>query len=232
MGEEGAHRHAPIVRRKKINPDGGKCEGTSCSRPRTRPWDGSTTWASRANPGHERTTGNSDVDPALIATLDMIEYGDHVVYVHSDTPLMPRHRAAWGSWNCMGRSALLDIRGLGRGKDREAMEGSASGFGRTLGERRRIRRKATSRWRVRAAAMYHPSHPQNLETYEDGFVSLNPHTPPKPELVYRRQVMAHPQFVRWTHEGRDDVNTKFQRRDGVWFCGVQMGYEFHEDASF
>jgi uncharacterized protein len=43
----------------------------------------------------------------LLDLLREIQYAPNVVYVHSDPQLMPRRRHAWASWNCMGKSALL-----------------------------------------------------------------------------------------------------------------------------
>ena len=71
---------------------------------------------------------------------------------------------------------------------------------------------------------------QNLKTSTGILVSLNPHTAPNPDLVYRRQVMAHPQFTRRTHEGRSAIKENFQGGDGLWFYGAYMGYGFHEDG--
>jgi hypothetical protein len=74
------------------------------------------------------------VDPDLLDALDKIEYGDNVVYVHSDPNLMPQRKAAWGSWNCMGKSELLSTHSAkdSKKKKNEAMEGAASGFGNKL----------------------------------------------------------------------------------------------------
>jgi len=41
------------------------------------------------------TDDSKSIDPELIAALDQIEYGDNVVYVHSDPKLMPTRKAAW-----------------------------------------------------------------------------------------------------------------------------------------
>jgi len=156
----------------------------------------------------------------LIRALTKVEYGDNSVYVHSDPNLMPSRRVAWASWNCMGKSSLLICKG--KGNDKGGIEGSAAGFGNNL----------TIGDGVNEAVYvtYYLNRLQNLKTTTDVFVSLNPHTPPRSDLVYRRQIMAHPQFNQRTHEGRSEIRTKFQGKDGLWFCGAYMCYGFHEDG--
>ena len=71
------------------------------------------------------TDQSKTIDPRLMSALAKIEYGENVVYVHSDPELMPKRKAAWGSWNCMGKSEWLSThRHVAGGKEREAMEGS------------------------------------------------------------------------------------------------------------
>ena len=175
------------------------------------------------------------VDPNLIQALDKIEYGDNVVYVHSDPALMPKRKAAWGSWNCMGKSEFLSTHrqkdGSGN-KKKEAMEGAASGFGNKLSKvDSDTQHLEGENGRMRAVYVtYYINRLQNLTTSTDVFVSLNPHTAPNPEMVYRRQIMAHPQFTRETLDGRKEIKDKFQGKDGLWFCGAYMGHGFHEDG--
>jgi len=180
------------------------------------------------------TDDSKSIDPELIAALDKIEYGDNVVYVHSDPKLMPTRKAAWGSWNCMGKSDLLTThRQKSTGKESEAMEGSASGFGNKLQTNKDSSEAKLEGedGRMRAVYVtYYINRLQNLTTSKDIFVSLNPHTAPQSDLVYRRQIMAHPQFSKETHEGRSDIKNKFQGKDGLWFCGAYMCYGFHEDG--
>ena len=164
------------------------------------------------------------VDRGLIDALRMIEYGDNVVYVHSDPRLMPTRKCAWGAWNCMGKSSLLASRIASR-REGEAMEGYASGFGNRLtssssdddvrGDVATVNGDGASLegedGRMRAVyVMYHLNRLQNLKMSTDVFVSLNPHVPPKSELVYRRQIMAHPQFNVRTHAGRSMVRDLYQ----------------------
>jgi cyclopropane-fatty-acyl-phospholipid synthase len=175
-------------------------------------------------------------NPGLIAALEKVEYGENVVYVHSDATLMPKRKAAWGSWNCMGKSELLTTHLQKKSKKgREAMEGAASGFGNKLDHEVEEVEDGNNlegeNGRMRAVYVtYYINRLQNLTTSTDIFVSLNPHTAPRSDLVYRRQIMAHPQFNQRTHEGRADIKENFQGKDGLWFCGAYMGYGFHEDG--
>ena len=49
-----------------------------------------------------------DADPEERAFLGAVRYGPNRAYLHRDTQLMPKRRAAWGSWN-----ALVDENGAG-----------------------------------------------------------------------------------------------------------------------
>ena len=179
---------------------------------------------------------SNTIDPNLIQALEKIEYGDNVVYVHSDPALMPKRKAAWASWNCLGKSELLSTHHQNDGstdKKNEAMEGAASGFGNKLlkEEDTKTMHLEGENGRMRAVYVtYYINRLQNLTTSTDVFVSLNPHTSPRPEMVYRRQVMAHPQFTRETLDGRQEIKSQFQGKDGLWFCGAYMTYGFHEDG--
>ncbi|KAL7538352.1 hypothetical protein ACHAXR_011291, partial [Thalassiosira sp. AJA248-18] len=149
------------------------------------------------------STDEESIDPDLIAALDKIEYGDNVVYVHSDPNLMPKRRAAWASWNCMGKSELLTTHRQKSG-DKEAMEGAASGFGNKL-QQDTTESLEGKDGRMRAVYVtYYINQLQNLSasTATDIFVSLNPHTAPNSDLG----------------------------KNGLHFCGAYMGYGFHEDG--
>mmetsp|Transcript_19072 Transcript_19072/g.38504 ORF Transcript_19072/g.38504 Transcript_19072/m.38504 type:complete len:1108 (-) Transcript_19072:385-3708(-) len=199
------------------------------------------------------------IDAKLLANLRKIQYGDNVVYIHSDPKLMPKRKSAWASWNCMGKSRYLTthLRQVS-GNDsaeknekaikREAMEGAASGFGARLDnqdEEKEVmeddngggvvtddtQKLEGEHGRMRAVYVtYHINRLQNLTTSRDIFVSLNPHQRPDSELVYRRQIMSHPQFTRETLAGRKAIKEEFQGKNGLWFCGAWMGYGFHEDG--
>ncbi|KAL7472755.1 hypothetical protein ACHAXS_013202 [Conticribra weissflogii] len=200
------------------------------------------------------TNSSGTIDAELLANLNKIQYGDNVVYIHSDPKLMPKRKSAWASWNCMGKSRYLTthLRHVS-GNDsaeknekaikREAMEGSASGFGARLDEDKEVTKDVNGgvvdethrlegeNGRMRAVYVtYHINRLQNLSTPRDIFVSLNPHQRPDSQLVYRRQIMSHPQFTRETLAGRKAIKEEYQGKDGLWFCGAWMGYGFHEDG--
>jgi len=176
------------------------------------------------------TDDSKTIDSNLLNALGKIEYGDNVVYVHSDPSLMPTRKAAWASWNCMGKSQLLSTHRQSTGGKEGALEGSASGFGNKLSDTNTDLLEGEN-GRMRAVYItYYLNRLQNLKTSTDIFVSLNPHTKPQPDAIYRRQIMAHPQFTRQTHEGRTEIKECFQGKDGLWFCGAYMCYGFHEDG--
>eukprot|EP00577_Skeletonema_sp_RCC1716_P002131 CAMPEP_0113433448 /NCGR_PEP_ID=MMETSP0013_2-20120614/34886_1 /TAXON_ID=2843 ORGANISM="Skeletonema costatum, Strain 1716" /NCGR_SAMPLE_ID=MMETSP0013_2 /ASSEMBLY_ACC=CAM_ASM_000158 /LENGTH=1067 /DNA_ID=CAMNT_0000323033 /DNA_START=20 /DNA_END=3220 /DNA_ORIENTATION=+ /assembly_acc=CAM_ASM_000158 len=238
MGKN-AHTSTPIVKLNKITKEDGSCsyelftsDDKSCG-----VFD-DVIFACHSPQAVEilNSDESKTVDPNLIQALDKIEYGDNVVYVHSDPALMPKRKAAWGSWNCMGKSEFLSTHrqkdGSGN-KKKEAMEGAASGFGNKLSKEDSsdTQHLEGENGRMRAVYVtYYINRLQNLTTSTDVFVSLNPHTAPNPEMVYRRQIMAHPQFTRETLDGRKEIKDKFQGKDGLWFCGAYMGHGFHEDG--
>mmetsp|Transcript_15832 Transcript_15832/g.38046 ORF Transcript_15832/g.38046 Transcript_15832/m.38046 type:complete len:1072 (-) Transcript_15832:137-3352(-) len=236
MGKK-AHTNTPIIALKKKS-EGGSCEYELFTNENVSVGCFDHVVFACHSPQAERILSTDDsksIDPDLLAALDKIEYGDNVVYVHSDPDLMPKRKAAWGSWNCMGKSELMAThRKKDNGKASEAMEGSNSGFGNKLrGESEKGNNDSLEGedGRMRACYVtYYINRLQNTTSSTDIFVSLNPHTAPRSDLVYRRQIMAHPQFTRQTHEGRSDIKENFQGKDGLWFCGAYMGYGFHEDG--
>lgn len=61
------------------------------------------------------------------------------------------------------------------------------------------------------------------------FVTLNPATPPRDELIYRRFVYEHPIFDLKAIEAQRELwSLQGQRR--TWFCGAYFGSGFHEDG--
>lgn len=75
---------------------------------------------------------NQDNKVQLLQLLKNIEYADNVIYVHSDSKLMPQRQRAWASWNCLGDSSLLSLQNFFSNKSDEALEGGGSGFGNTI----------------------------------------------------------------------------------------------------
>jgi len=179
-------------------------------------------------PTTSKMLASATSDATLLHTLDKIEYADNVVYVHSDPQLMPLRRRAWASWNCLGKSKLISAVQPTTRKG-EAIEGGESGFGNKShqvqwqleGEQGRMKAVYVTYWLNRL---------QNLETQEDIFVSLNPHERPEASKIYKRVIMAHPQFSHSTLAARDVLEQEYQGKEGLWFCGAWRGYGFHEDG--
>jgi predicted NAD/FAD-binding protein len=61
------------------------------------------------------------------------------------------------------------------------------------------------------------------------FVSLNPITPPAPELTFGVYDYDHPQFDTASLAAQRRFG-RVQGRGGVWYAGAWLGYGFHEDG--
>lgn len=70
---------------------------------------------------------------------------------------------------------------------------------------------------------------QNLPSDKPLFVTLNPETPPAPELTFAQMEKAHPQF-----DAPAEAATRAIKRDlgkdNIWLAGAWMGSGFHEDG--
>eukprot|EP00554_Chaetoceros_debilis_P011206 CAMPEP_0194110658 /NCGR_PEP_ID=MMETSP0150-20130528/9850_1 /TAXON_ID=122233 /ORGANISM="Chaetoceros debilis, Strain MM31A-1" /LENGTH=954 /DNA_ID=CAMNT_0038799893 /DNA_START=5 /DNA_END=2866 /DNA_ORIENTATION=- len=172
---------------------------------------------------------NSECDPELLKRLGEIQYEDNIVYVHSDPALMPKRKAAWASWNCMGKVNELKSHLSKNNPSGESFEGGESGFGRMLEEEKVELDGENGRMKA-VYVTYYLNKLQNLKTGTDIFVTLNPHQRPDPKFVYKKQTMAHPQFTPQTCLARETIAKDFQGKDGLWFCGAWQGYGFHEDG--
>lgn len=74
----------------------------------------------------------------LLDLLGAVEYSDNVIYVHSDPTLMPIQKSCWASWNCLGKSTVLEQAAHRTHGDHAFMEGAesiATGGGRAKGNR-------------------------------------------------------------------------------------------------
>lgn len=171
--------------------------------------------------------GQCDVE--LLELLGQIQYEDNIIYVHSDTSLMPKRKAAWASWNCLGKSDQLKTHALKQRHTGESFEGGDSGFGNKLAQVGSELEGENGRMKA-VYVTYHLNRLQNLVCDTDILVSLNPHRQPDPKLVYKKQIMAHPQFTPQTLQARERIATEYQGKDGLWFCGAWQGYGFHEDG--
>ncbi|OAN52391.1 NAD/FAD-binding protein [Paramagnetospirillum marisnigri] len=70
---------------------------------------------------------------------------------------------------------------------------------------------------------------QSLETETPVIVTLNPITPPRPEMVHASFVYHHPMFDGAAMAAQGQL-ASIQGANRVWFCGSYFGYGFHEDA--
>lgn len=168
-------------------------------------------------------------DVELLELLGKIQYEDNIIYVHSDTSLMPKRKAAWASWNCLGKSDQLKTHTLKQSHAGEAFEGGDSGFGNKLTKEKEELEGENGRMKA-VYVTYHLNRLQNLNCDTDILVSLNPHRQPDSKLVYKKQIMAHPQFTPQTLQARDKISREYQGKNGLWFCGAWQGYGFHEDG--
>lgn len=97
------------------------------------------------------------------------------------------------------------------------------------------RRAAWASWNVirqdqpEVCLTYWMNRLQNLPRRRPVFVTLNPKTPPRPELTFAQMRKAHPQF-----DGAAEAAVRSLKRcqgnDHIWLAGAWMGSGFHEDG--
>ncbi len=227
---DNAHVSAPITSIQKISTEGStqynlykgeekECVGTFDE----------VIFACHAPKAVELLQDEAECDAELLDLLGKIQYEDNIVYVHSDESLMPKKKAAWASWNCLGKSDQIKTHISKQSASKGSFEGGDSGFGNKLsggtveleGENGRMKAVYVT---------YHLNRLQNLKTDTNIMVSLNPHQQPVSKLVYEKHVMAHPQFTPQTLQARENISKDYQGKDGLWFCGAWQGYGFHEDG--
>lgn len=161
--------------------------------------------------------GENNISPELLSLLYNIEYADNIIYLHSDPKLMPKRKAAWASWNCMGNSSLIST----TIKPSSYADDSSEDSSKTKEPENRMKAVYVT---------YYLNRLQNLQTSTDIFVSLNPHSAPDPDKTYKKFILAHPQFTQKTTESRELLEAKYQGKDNLWFAGAWSGYGFHEDG--
>lgn len=171
-----------------------------------------------------------DNDSALIDLLSKIEFADNVIYVHSDSKLMPARQRAWASWNCLGNSEKLPSYNIHNSKAKESFEGGESAFGTKAAQAENASLEGIDGRMKAVYVTYWLNRLQNLKTDKNIFVSLNPHESPSPNETHKRVILAHPQFTPSTLDARKELERDFQGKDGLWFCGAWTGYGFHEDG--
>ncbi|NJO56207.1 MAG: hypothetical protein HC834_07485 [Rhodospirillales bacterium] len=70
---------------------------------------------------------------------------------------------------------------------------------------------------------------QSLTDAPQLFVTLNPHKPPRPELVHATFDYDHPSYSLDAEAAQRQL-TRIQGQRRTWFCGSYFGAGFHEDA--
>jgi uncharacterized protein len=70
---------------------------------------------------------------------------------------------------------------------------------------------------------------QNIPGERQFFVTLNPHTPPTPEMLHHSESYDHPLFDSAAIAAQQQL-WSLQGRQRTWFCGAYFGAGFHEDG--
>lgn len=70
---------------------------------------------------------------------------------------------------------------------------------------------------------------QGLDEARPLFITLNPDTPPRDDLVFHAYDFDHPQFDAAAEAAVRGLK-RVQGRDGIWLAGAWMGRGFHEDG--
>jgi predicted NAD/FAD-binding protein len=70
---------------------------------------------------------------------------------------------------------------------------------------------------------------QNIDRSKPVFVTLNPATPPRSDMVFGRYSYAHPQYDEAAIAAQARLH-EIQGVQRIWFCGAWTGYGFHEDG--
>jgi len=164
-------------------------------------------------------------DRVALETADGVESYDHLVLAtHSDQAL-----AILGDDATDRERALLEAIGY---QDNVAVLHSDPDL---MPRNRRV----WSSWNAMSAAdesgspvasvTYWMNRLQNLRTEQPLFVSLNPLTEPRPELVHGRYAYAHPRFDARAIGAQREI-AEIQGPDRTWFAGAYLGYGFHEDG--
>ena len=81
----------------------------------------------------------------------------------------------------------------------------------------------------RACLSYWMNRLQPLDTATPLVVTLNPHTPPPPELTFNTTTLAHPQFDAAAIVAQTRMD-EIQGTGNVWYAGAWQRYGFHEDG--
>jgi uncharacterized protein len=97
------------------------------------------------------------------------------------------------------------------------------------------RRNAWASWNVIKQAngdiclSYWMNRLQGLDDSRPLFITLNPETPPRPDLTFHQYAFDHPQFDTAAEAAVRGLK-RIQGQDGLWIAGAWMGRGFHEDG--
>jgi predicted NAD/FAD-binding protein len=70
---------------------------------------------------------------------------------------------------------------------------------------------------------------QNIDEAYPLFVTLNPKTPPAPQLTHDSHLFHHPVFTSDAIAAQARI-PEIQGKRGIWFAGAYQRYGFHEDG--
>lgn len=70
---------------------------------------------------------------------------------------------------------------------------------------------------------------QGIDPARPVFITLNPETPPRPDLTFHYYEFDHPQFDAAADAAVRSLK-RIQGENGLWFAGAWMGRGFHEDG--
>jgi predicted NAD/FAD-binding protein len=70
---------------------------------------------------------------------------------------------------------------------------------------------------------------QSIDSSRPLFVTMNPVTEPREDLVFAEFTYEHPLFDRAAIDAQDRLG-RIQGKDRLWFCGAWCKYGFHEDG--
>ena len=83
--------------------------------------------------------------------------------------------------------------------------------------------------RARITVTYWMNRLQNIPNETPLFVTLNPHTPPRADLIIDKHMFEHPVYSLEMIAAQKRV-PQIQGKRRTWFCGAWQRYGFHEDG--
>jgi predicted NAD/FAD-binding protein len=92
-----------------------------------------------------------------------------------------------------------------------------------------VGRSADSEAKAPVSITYWMNNLQHIDRKYPLFVTLNPASPIRPELIFGSFDFEHPQFDRAAVNAQKRL-ASIQGNGNVWFCGAYAGHGFHEDG--